>query len=67
MVLLMGEKGKLYTVYTMVFCIRWLLIARCARLMKKGHFPKKIGFDGSFDVTKCLQQIEMPDLLHVCA
>ena len=28
---------------------------------------KKIGFDDSFDVTKCLQQIEMPDLLHVCA
>ena len=28
---------------------------------------KKIGFDDSFDVTKCLQQIEMPDLLHVSA
>ena len=28
---------------------------------------KKIGFDDSFDVTKCLQQIEVPDLLHVCA
>ena len=28
---------------------------------------KKIGFDDSFDVTKCLQQIEMPDLLQVCA
>ena len=24
-------------------------------------------FDDSFDVTKCLQQIENPDLLHVCA
>ena len=33
----------------------------------KVFFPKKIGFDDSFDVTKCLQQIEMPDLLHVCA
>ena len=31
-------------------------------------FPrKKIGFDDSFDVSKCLQQIEMPELLHVCA
>ena len=32
-------------------------------------FPrrKKIGFDYSFDVTKCLQQIEMPDLPHMCA
>ena len=29
--------------------------------------PKKIGFDDSFDVTKCLQQIEIPDLLHMCA
>ena len=28
---------------------------------------KKIGFDNSFDVIKCLQQIEIPDLLHVCA
>ena len=26
---------------------------------------KKIGFDDSFDVTKCLQQIEVPDLLHM--
>ena len=30
-------------------------------------FKKKPGFDDSFDVTKCLQQIEVPDLLHVCA
>ena len=30
-------------------------------------FPKIIGFDDSFDVTECLKQIEMPDLLHVCA
>ena len=29
-------------------------------------FSKKIKFDDSFDVTKSLQQIEMPDLLHVC-
>ena len=28
---------------------------------------KKIGFDDSFDVTKCLPQIEMPDLIRVCA
>ena len=49
------------------FYIRWLLISRCARMMKIMSFPKKIGFDDSFDVTKCLQQIEMPDLLHVCA
>ena len=28
---------------------------------------KKIGFDFSFDVTKCLQQIGMPDLLYMCA
>ena len=27
-------------------------------------FPKKIGFDDSFDVTKCLQQIEMPKICH---
>ena len=43
---------------------RWLLILRCAR--KQGLFQEKIGFNDSFDVTKCLQQIEMPDLLHVC-
>ena len=28
---------------------------------------EKIGFDDSFYVTKCSQQIEMPDLLHMCA
>ena len=27
----------------------------------------KIGFYNSFDETKCLQQIKMPDLLHMCA
>ena len=34
----------------------------------KIFFPgKKIGFDDSFDVTKCLQKIEIPDLHHMCA
>ena len=33
----------------------------------KVFFRKKIEYDDSFDVTKCLQQIEMSDLLHVCA
>ena len=28
---------------------------------------KKIGFDNSFDVTKCLQQIKIPGLLPMCA
>ena len=49
------------------FYIRWLLISRCARMSTRSFSEKKIGFDDSFDVTKCLQQIEMPDLLHVCA
>ena len=50
------------------FYIRWLLISCCARMMKTRSFSeKKIGFDDSFDVTKRLQQIEMSDLLHVCA
>ena len=35
--------------------------------VNKAFFRKKIEFDDNFDVTKCLQQIEMPDLLHVCA
>ena len=35
--------------------------------VKYGFSNKKFGFDDSFDVTKCLQQIEMPDLLHMCA
>ena len=34
---------------------------------KQGLFPEKIGFDYSFDVIKCLQEIEMPDLLHMWA
>ena len=37
------------------FYIKWLLISRCARMMKTRSFSeKKIGFDDSFDVTKCL-------------
>ena len=28
---------------------------------------KKMEFDESFDVTKCLQQIEIPDIWHTCA
>ena len=35
--------------------------------INKVFFEKKIEFDDSLDATKCLQQIEMPDLLHVCA
>ena len=50
------------------FQIRWLLISRCARMKENVFFSgKNTRFDDSFDVTKCLQQIEKPDLLHVCA
>ena len=35
--------------------------------VKKGLFRKKPGFDDISDVTKCLQQIELPDFLHMCA
>jgi len=35
--------------------------------INKVFFRKKIGFEDSFDVTKCLQQIEIPNLLNVCA
>ena len=50
------------------FYIRWLLISRFARMTWKRSFSeKKIEFDDSFDVTKCLQQIEMAELLPVCA
>jgi len=34
---------------------------------KKFFLRKKIGFDYPFDVTKCLQQIQLPILLHMCA
>ena len=47
------------------FYIRWLLISRCARMIRS--LPKKIGFDDSFDVTKCLQQIEIPDTYAPCS
>ena len=33
----------------------------------KRSFRKIIGFDDTFDVAKCLQHIEMPDLFHKCA
>ena len=32
--------------------------------VNKVFFREKNRFDDSFDVTKCLQQIEMPDLFH---
>ena len=30
-------------------------------------FENKFGFDDSFDVTKCLQNSEIPDFLYMCA
>ena len=33
---------------------------------KTGFSEKKIGSDATVDVTECLQQIEIPDLLHFC-
>ena len=48
------------------FYIRWLLISGCARMMQTmSFFEKKIGFDYSFGVTKCLQQIEMSDCVRI--
>ena len=32
----------------------------------KKVFAKKKRFYDSFYVTKCLQQIEIPDILHIC-
>ena len=32
---------------------------------KLGFSEKKIEFDDSYDVTKCIWQIEIPDLLHM--
>ena len=43
------------------------LVTCCARMKYLGLVLKKIRFDDSFDVTKCLQQIEIPRLLHMCA
>ena len=39
-----------------------------ARMMwSRALREKKIGYDDSFDVIKCLQKIEIPVLLHMCA
>ena len=35
--------------------------------MFRTYEEKKIEFNDSCDVTKCSQQIEIPDLLHMCA
>ena len=35
--------------------------------VKKVFSEKKIGFDGSFVVAKCLQQVGIPDLVHMYA
>ena len=43
----------------------WYLYKMVAKNM--GLFErKKIEYDDSVDVTKCLQQIEIPDLLDIC-
>ena len=48
--------------------VRWKLRTSCAGMKKNRSFPrKKIGFDLSVDLTKCPQQIVIPDLLHMCA
>ena len=39
----------------------------CTHEVKKIFYEEKIAFDGSFDATKGLQQIEIPDLLDLCA
>ena len=51
----------------------WFLYQMVAQIMlrtfdvKNGIFRKNIEFNDSFDVTKCLQQIEIPDSLSMCA
>ena len=50
-------------VFTYDGCPELLLPSKIGNSEKK----EKIAFDDSFGVTKCLQQIEMPDLLHRCA
>ena len=35
--------------------------------LKQVFSEQKIGFDYSFDVIKCLLQIKISDLLHMCA
>ena len=39
------------------------MVVHVAHVSSKKDISEKIGFDDSFDVTKCLQQIEIPDML----
>ena len=54
-----------------MLCITpWCLYSMVAQNMLRTHdieqvIPKNIGFEDSFDVTKCLQPIEAPDVLHM--
>ena len=51
----------------------WYLYKMVAQNMLRTYVENRIfsennfGFDDSFDVTKCLQQIEMSGILHMCA
>ena len=51
----------------------WFLYKMVAQNMfrtndvKQVFSEQNVGFDDSLDVTKCFQQFEMPDLLHLCA
>ena len=44
----------------------WYLDRMVAKTRLRAYDVKKF-FSDSFDVTKCLQQIEMPDLILMCA
>ena len=68
----MQESGVQICEY-MPLDMAWFLDEMVAHFTLRTHEGKWVfsgkntRFDDSFDVTKCLQQIEKPDLLNVCA
>ena len=54
------EKSKV--LFFLVLCS----LEHVAHIWSEIGFEKKIEFDNSFYVTKCLKQIAIPYLLHMC-
>ena len=44
-----------------------MLAQNIAHVCSKNVFSEKKKIEFDVDVTKCLQQIETPDLFHICA
>ena len=68
----MRDRGTKFDPYRKWWVVSWFLYSMVAQNTLrtddvKKVFPQKIGFDHSFDLPNYLRQIEIPNLLRMCA